>query len=40
MQAAMADIMDAISELYDRMTIDVLLTDNGVEFKASEVLAD
>ena len=40
MQAAMKDIMNAVASLYERMSIDVLLTSNGVEFKAVEHLAD
>ena len=40
MQAAMKDIMNAVASLYERMSIDVLLTSNGVELKAVEHLAD
>ena len=36
----MKDIMNAVASLYERMSIDVLLTSNGVEFKAVEHLAD
>lgn len=40
MQAALKDIMNAVAGLYERMSVDVLLTSNGVEFKAVEHLAD
>lgn len=40
MQAALQDIMIAVGSLYDRMSIDVLLTGEGIEFRASETLAD
>ena len=40
MQAALQDIMTAIGKLYDRMSVDVLLTANGVELRATETLAD
>jgi hypothetical protein len=40
MQAALQDIMEAVGNLYDRMAIDVLLTAEGVEFRATETLAD
>ena len=40
MQAAMKDIMNAVAGLYERMSVDVLLTSNGIEVKAVEQLAD
>ena len=40
MQAAMKDIMNAVASLYERMSVDVLLTSNGIEIKAVEHLAD
>jgi hypothetical protein len=40
MQAAMKDIMNAVAGLYERMTIDIMLTSNGVEIRAVELLAD
>ena len=40
MQAAMKDIMNAVASLYERMSVDILLTENGVEMKAVEHLAD
>ena len=39
-QAAVSDIMDVISELYDRMSVDVDLTDRGIELKSSVTLKD
>jgi hypothetical protein len=38
MQAAMKDIMNAVAGLYERMTIDIMLTSNGVEMKGIELL--
>jgi len=40
MQAALQDIMNAVGALYDRMSIDVLFTADGIEFRSSETLAD
>jgi len=39
-QAAVSDIMDVISELYDRMSVDVDLTERGIEMKSSVTLKD
>ncbi len=39
-QAAVSDIMDVISELYDRMSVDVDLTERGIELKSSVTLKD
>ena len=38
MQAALKDIMNAVAGLYERMTIDIMLTSNGVEIRAIELL--
>jgi hypothetical protein len=40
MQAALQDIMTAVGNLYDRMSADVMLTADGVEFRVTETLAD
>jgi len=40
MQAAMRDIMNVVADLYERMAVDVMLTSNGVEIHAVELLAD
>jgi hypothetical protein len=40
MQAALQDIMEAVGNVYDRMAVDVLLTADGVELRATETLAD
>ncbi len=40
MQAAMNELMQAIAEVYDRMTIDIRFTENGVEFVNSVTLKD
>ncbi|MDH3274358.1 MAG: hypothetical protein OEM64_07280 [Gammaproteobacteria bacterium] len=39
-QAAVNDIMDVISELYDRMSVDVDLTERGIELESSVTLKD
>ena len=39
-QAAVNDIMDVISELYDRMSVDVDLTKRGIELNSSVTLKD
>ncbi|MDX2412373.1 MAG: hypothetical protein QNK16_08970 [Woeseiaceae bacterium] len=39
-QAAVSDIMDVISELYDRMSVEVDLTERGIELKSSVTLKD
>ena len=39
-QAAVNDIMDVISELYDRMSVDVDLTERGIELNSSVTLKD
>jgi hypothetical protein len=38
MQAALTEMMNAIADFYDRMSIDVLFTDNGIEMRAVETL--
>ena len=40
MQAALMEIMQAISDLYDRMTADIRFTDRGVEIESSVKLSD
>jgi hypothetical protein len=40
MQAALKDIMQAISDLYDRMTTDIRFTARGVEIESSVTLSD
>ena len=40
MQAALTEMMQSIAELYDRMSIDVLLTENGIEMHATEILKE
>lgn len=40
MQAALKEIMSAIADLYDRMTVDVLLTERGAEIQSSVTLKD
>lgn len=40
MQAAMQDIMTAVGKLYDRMSVDILLTADGIVLRATETLAD
>ena len=40
MQAALQDIMTAVGSIYDRMTVDILLTPQGIELRATETLAD
>jgi len=40
MQAAMKEVMMAVSDLYDRMSADVLLTSRGVELRSSVTLKD
>lgn len=40
MRAATQEMMNAIADLYDRMTADVLFTDDGVEFRMIETLKD
>jgi hypothetical protein len=40
MQAALQDIMTAVGKLYERMSVDVLLTADGIELRATETLAD
>ena len=39
-QAAVNDIMDVISELYDRMSVDVDVTKRGIELNSSVTLKD
>jgi hypothetical protein len=38
MQAALTEMMNSIAEFYDRMSIDVLFTENGIEMRAAETL--
>jgi hypothetical protein len=38
MKAALQETMQAVGELYDRMSIDVLFTEKGIEIRAEEVL--
>jgi hypothetical protein len=40
MQAALTEVMTSIAELYDRMSIDVLFTENGIEMHATEILKE
>ena len=40
MQAALTEMMRSVAEMYDRMAIDVTLTENGVEMHATETLKD
>lgn len=40
MQAALQDVMNGVGALYDRMSVDVLFTSNGVEFRTSVTLQD
>lgn len=40
MRAATQEMLNAIADLYDRMTADVLFTDNGVEFRMTETLKE
>jgi len=40
MQAAMNEIMQAVAGLYDRMSVDVRLTERGVELESSVTLRD
>ena len=40
MQAAMNDIMQAVADVYDRISVDVLLTEHGVEMKSTVILQD
>jgi hypothetical protein len=40
MQSAMSEVMQSIADLYDRMAIDVLLTENGIEMHATETLKE
>jgi hypothetical protein len=40
MQSAMTEVMQSIADLYDRMAIDVLLTENGIEMHATETLKE
>jgi len=40
MQAAMNEMMQAIADIYDRMTVDVLFTARGVEIDSSVTLKD
>jgi hypothetical protein len=39
-QAAVNDMMDIISKLYDRMTVDVDFTEHGIELSSSVTLKD
>lgn len=39
-QAAMNDVMIAVSEFYDRMSVDMRFTDRGVEFDSSVTIRD
>jgi len=39
-QAAVNDMMGVISKLYDRMTVDVDLTERGIELRSSVILKD
>ena len=39
-QEAVNDIMDVVSELYDRMSVDVDLTERGIEMSSSVILKD
>lgn len=38
MQAALTEMMNSIADFYDRMSIDVLFTENGIEMRAVETL--
>ena len=40
MQAALQDMMDVIGELYDRMSVDVRFTSQGVELRSEVTLQD
>lgn len=40
MQAALKDVMQAVADLYDRMTANVLLTERGLEIESSVTLSD
>ncbi len=40
MQAAMNEIMQAVAEIYNRMSVDVRLTARGIEFESSVTLHD
>lgn len=40
MQAAMREVMEAVAEVYDRMSVDVSLTKRGVELHSSVTLQD
>jgi len=40
MQAALNDIMQAVADLYDRMTANVLLTERGLEIESSVTLSE
>jgi hypothetical protein len=40
MQAAMTEMMQSIADLYDRMSVDVLFTENGIEMHATEILKE
>ncbi len=40
MQAALQEVMNGVGDLYDRMSVDVLFTSKGVEFRTSVTLQD
>jgi hypothetical protein len=40
MQAAMKEVLDAVADLYDRMSVEVMLTERGVELESSVTLKD
>lgn len=40
LQSALKDAMSAVGELYDRMTVDILLTERGVEMNSQVTLQD
>ena len=40
MQVALTEMMQSIAEMYDRMAIDVLFTENGIEMHATETLKE
>jgi hypothetical protein len=40
MQAAMKEVMQAVADVYDRMSVDVLFTSRGVEIDSSVTLKD
>lgn len=40
LQAAIKDIMEVVAELYDRMTVDVMFTEQGIEFESGVTFGD